>query len=109
MATIERKNLLTADLPNGVVDVQQIELPPGQGAGLHIHLGPVFGYVASGTVRFQIDGELVQILRTGSAFFEPANTRIREFANASNEEPATFIAFYHLSHPDQERITMLEQ
>ena len=74
-----------------------------------MHLGPVFGYVASGTVRFQIDGELVQILRAGSAFFEPANTRIREFANASGTEPATFIAFYHLSHPDQERITMLEQ
>jgi quercetin dioxygenase-like cupin family protein len=106
---IERKNLLTAELVNGMVDVQQIELPPGEGAGLHIHLGPVFGYVASGTVRFQIEGELVQILRAGSAFFEPPNTRICEFANASATEPATFIAFYHLSHPDQERITLLEQ
>jgi quercetin dioxygenase-like cupin family protein len=109
MTAIERKHLLTAELPSGVVEVQQIEVPPGEGAGLHIHLGPVFGYIAAGTIRFQIEGEIVQILRAGSAFFEPANTRIREFANASNTAPASFVAFYHLAHPDQERITMLEQ
>lgn len=100
---------MTADLPNGLVEVQQIDVPPGQGAGLHVHLGPVFGYIASGTIRFQIDGEIPQILHAGTAFYEPANTRIREFANASLTESATFIAYYHLSHPEQERITMLEQ
>lgn len=109
MTTIERTHLLTAELPDGVVEVQQIDVPPGQGAGLHIHLGHVFGYVAAGTIRFQIEGEIVQILRTGSAFFEPANTRIREFSNASATEPASFVAFYMLSHPHQERITMIEE
>jgi quercetin dioxygenase-like cupin family protein len=108
MTTIARRHLLTAELSDGLVEVQQIEVPPGQGAGLHIHLGPVLGYVASGTIRFQIDGEIAQILHAGSAFFEPANTRIREFSNASATEPATFIAYYHLRHRDQERITMLE-
>ena len=100
---------MTADLPDGLVEVQHIDVPPGQGAGLHIHLGPVLGYVTEGTIRYQIDGEIVQNLHAGSAFYEPANTRIREFANASATDPASFVAFYMLQSPDQERITMLEQ
>jgi quercetin dioxygenase-like cupin family protein len=104
-----RKHLLTATLADRVVEVQQIQLPPGQATGLHLHRGPVLGYIAAGTIRFQIESGPMQVLQPGDAFYEPANTRMRHFDNASATEPAIFIAFYLLADQGQELITMLEQ
>jgi quercetin dioxygenase-like cupin family protein len=104
-----RKHLLSAALADRVVEVQQIDLPAGQATGLHVHRGPVLGYIAAGTVRFQIDGQAIQTLNAGDAFYEPADTRIQHFDNASATQPATFIAFYLLADRDQELITMLKQ
>jgi len=109
---IQRKALLTAALGRGRsierVEVKQIELAPGQATGLHEHPCAVVGYVANGTITFQIAGESARRLGQGDAFFEPDNTRIAHFDNASVTEPATFIAFYLLEAKNQELIEMLE-
>ena len=56
---------------------------------------------------YQIEGESAQTLPAGSAFYEPADTVIANFGNASDSEPMTFVAFYLLDG-EQELIRMLD-
>ncbi len=106
---IEREPLLKAALSersiNGV-DVRRISFGPGQQTGRHLHPCPVVGYIVHGTAILEIEGKPEQTLPAGSAFYEPAESVIVRFDNASASEPMTFIAFY-LLNGDQELITML--
>ncbi|MFZ0497803.1 MAG: cupin domain-containing protein [Steroidobacteraceae bacterium] len=90
------------------MEIRQIELQPGQETGLHLHPIPVVGYIARGSIRFQLEGGPLQMLSAGSAFFEPADTRVLHFDNASTREPATFIAHYLLAEGDERLIEMLQ-
>jgi quercetin dioxygenase-like cupin family protein len=109
---IVRKDLLTAIIAAGKdvsrVEIKQIDFAPGQRSGSHLHPCPVVGYVARGTILFQIEGRPAESLQAGSAFFEPANVKIPHFDNASSQEPAEFVAFYLLGKDDQKLIEMLE-
>ena len=91
----------------GHVRAARIELGPQQEAGRHRHPCDVVGYVAGGTIRFQVEGEGERILHAGDAFHEPAGAPIAHFDNASAEEPATFIAFYLLPPGEDTLIEML--
>jgi hypothetical protein len=57
-------------------------MEPGQQAGRHLHPCAVVGYIVEGTA--------------GSAFYEPADTIIANFGDASDLEPMTFVALYLL-------------
>jgi quercetin dioxygenase-like cupin family protein len=109
---IVRKDLLTATIAGGKevsrVEIKQIDFQPGQRTGLHRHPIPVVGYIARGTIQFQVEGGAMQTLHAGDPFFEPANTRILHFDNPSTSEPVTFIAYYMLGKDDQKIIEMLE-
>jgi quercetin dioxygenase-like cupin family protein len=104
---VARKTLLTAALDGDPViervQVARVELAPGQAAGRHFHPCPVVGCVLSGTIRFQIVGGPKAILDPGDAFLEPANVEVPHFDNASDAEPAVFIACYLLP-PGEDRI-----
>jgi quercetin dioxygenase-like cupin family protein len=108
---IVRTRLLTAALEGhpatASVEVARIELEPGRQTGRHRHPCTVVGYVASGTIRFQVEGEPETVLRAGDAFHEPAGAPIAHFDNASDAEPATFIAFYLLPPGEERLIEML--
>jgi quercetin dioxygenase-like cupin family protein len=110
-STIERKQLLAAALNNRnvtTVDVREITLSAGQRSGRHLHPCAVVGYITKGTATYQIEGGPAQTLPAGSAFYEPANTVIADFGNASDTSTMTFVAFYLLDG-EQELITMLEK
>lgn len=108
---IIRKPLLLAIIEGEIavarVDIREITFSAHQRTSLHSHPCPVLGYIAEGAFLFQIEGEPEKLLPAGAAFFEPANTRITHFDNAT-DRPATFIAFYLLSAGDHELIEMLE-
>ena len=108
--SVQRKQLLTAVLGNRnvtSVDVREIRLEPGQQAGRHLHPCAVLGYIVEGTAIYQIEGEAAQVLPAGSAFYEPAETVIANFGNASEVESMQFVAFYLLDG-QQDLIRMLE-
>lgn len=109
---IVRKDVLTAVIDGrkdvARVEIKEIDFAPSQRTGVHRHPCPVVGYVAAGSIRFQVEGEAPRVLSAGEAFFEPAHTRIRQFDNASPREPAKFIAFYLLGADDRQLIEMLE-
>ena len=110
--TIIRKPLFTAILsqikPTRRVEIKQIDFAPNQQTGLHNHPCPVVGYIAKGTVLFQVEGEEARTLHAGDVFFEPPNKTMLHFDNASSTEPMTFIAFYLLGEDENELIHMLE-
>jgi quercetin dioxygenase-like cupin family protein len=108
--TIQRKQLLTALLGSRNVtnvDVREIQLEPGQQSERHLHPCAVVSYIVSGTATYQIEGQPVQTLPAGSAFYEPADAIIANFGNASNTATMTFVAFYLLDG-EQELIRMLK-
>lgn len=82
-------------------------MDPGQQGGRHLHPCTVMGYIVKGTAVYQIEGEPPQTLSAGSAFYEPADTIISNFGNASEVESMTFVAFYLLDG-NQELIRMLD-
>jgi quercetin dioxygenase-like cupin family protein len=106
---IERKPLMKVSMKGrnlSIVDAREITFTPGQQTGRHTHPCPVVGYIAAGTARMQIEGEAAQELPAGSAFFEPADTVIASFDNASATQPMIFVAFY-LEDGEQHMIHML--
>jgi quercetin dioxygenase-like cupin family protein len=110
--TIYRMPLFTAVLEQakkvGKVEIKEIVFQPGQRTGLHFHPCPVVGYIAEGTVAFQIEGGEEKTLRAGDAFFEPPNVKILRFDNGSDSKGTRFIAFYLLDASDDELIRMLD-
>ncbi|MDT8758764.1 cupin domain-containing protein [Sphingomonas psychrotolerans] len=86
------------------IKAARIDFRPGQKTGRHVHPVPTMGIVLGGEIRLQIEGEPVRVLKAGEAFFEPADTVVLHFENASNTHPASFAGFYLLGPDDKEII-----
>jgi quercetin dioxygenase-like cupin family protein len=99
MTDIRRTALLAHPLHDSPsrMEAYRVELPPGRPAGPHFHPGVVAGYVETGLIAFEREGQPVRELRPGDVFLEPAGETIHRFDNLSDREPAVFIAFYLLS------------
>ena len=109
--TIIRKELMRAALGTrtvSTVDVREIAFAPEQQTGRHRHACPVVGYIAEGSALMQVEGFGPLSLPTGAAFYEPANTVIARFDNASQTEPMRFIAYYLLA-ADEPLIELLPE
>jgi quercetin dioxygenase-like cupin family protein len=77
---VARKDLLAVTFASRVVDnvqAKEITLEAGQRAPLHQHPCPVIGYVAEGTIIYQIQGQPAQTLHKGDAFTNPLAPRLR--------------------------------
>jgi quercetin dioxygenase-like cupin family protein len=105
-----RAELLTAmldiDTPVSKVQIQEVTMGAGVKAPLHLHPCPTVGLVTEGTISFQIEGQPVQQLHTGDAFYEPANVRVAKFDN-DGDVPAKFVAFYLLGKDETETVRIL--
>lgn len=109
---VMRKDLLTAMLaPNKLVskvDIQEVTMAPGVKAPLHLHPCPTMGVISEGNISFQIEGQAVQHLKVGDAFYEPANVRVAKFDN-EGDVPAKFVVFYLLAEDEHETVRLLNQ
>ena len=106
---IARKELYKGNIGTqtiSTVDVREIVFQPKQMTEVHRHPCPVISYVVEGTIRFQIRGEKIQIIRAGQICYEPAGAIIEHFDNASDRAPAKFIPYY-LLNGQKELIEML--
>jgi len=106
---LTRKDLLNAIVNQkvSVVEIKEVNMTGGQEAPKHLHPCPVVGYVLSGRVLIQIEGQESEILKEGDAFYEPKNKTILHFDNASKDKPLTFVAFY-LKEQHEENIKVLK-
>ncbi len=87
------------------VEVVRVHYAPGQSTPAHSHPCPVMGYVLEGAVRMQVQAPAtsqpgpVTVYRAKDSFYEAPNGRHLVSANASQTEPATFLATFLCDHP----------
>lgn len=76
----------------------EVNYAPGEKDKPHSHPCPVIGYVAQGSIRFQVRGGPETVYKTGESFYEPPNGVHQVSANASDTEPARLIAYFTCDH-----------
>ena len=74
--------------------VIEVIYQPGASSPAHSHPCAVFGYVAEGTIRSQVNDEPERVYKVADTFYEAPNGAHRVSANASQTEPAKLIAFF---------------
>ncbi|GAB0102790.1 cupin domain-containing protein [Nocardia sp. JMUB6875] len=97
-APVSRSIVLDQALPTALavqrVEVRRITIAPGHAAGLHVHNGPVFGSIETGSAVYQIDGERPVVLRPGDVFYEPEGARVARFDG--QDSGVTFLGYFLL-------------
>lgn len=74
--------------------IVEVTYPPGGVNPAHRHPCPVIGYVLEGALRMQVKGQPERIYKPGETFFEaPSDVHVVS-ANASQEAPARFLAYF---------------
>jgi quercetin dioxygenase-like cupin family protein len=98
---------LPAPLPVSRVEVRRITITPNAAVGAHVHNGPVFGSILSGSAIYQQapDAEGV-VLHPGDVFYEPAAEQITRFDARS--EGVTFLAYFPLTEDQEATLDLLE-
>ena len=76
------------------VTLLEVTYPPGGVNAAHRHPCPVIGYVLAGAVRMQLKGQEEKVFRAGDTFFESPDDVHAVSANASQDEPARFLAYF---------------
>ena len=84
------------------VEVRRITIAPGHAAGLHVHNGPVFGSIETGSVVYQIEGARASVLVAGDVFYEPKGARIARFD--ARGEGVTFLGYFLLDDGENAEI-----
>src|SRR6185437_9386072 len=93
---ITAKQLMARDLigaPGKQAVLSVIEVPAGASSAPHKHEAQVFVYVVSGHLIMQVAGGPRLTLGPGQTFYENPTDIHTVSANASNTEPAQFLAF----------------
>lgn len=106
---VSRVVVMDAELPAprsvGHVEVRRITMAPDVAAGAHVHNGPVFGHILTGSVTFQVEDRPPVILTAGDVFYEPSEVRITRFdAQADGVE---FLGYFPLAPGEQATMTQL--
>ncbi len=78
--------------------VVEVVYGPGNSSPAHSHPCPVIGYVIEGALRMQVKGEPEALYKAGESFYEAPNGVHLVSANASDREPAKFVAFFVCDH-----------
>jgi len=109
---VMRRELLTAIIDGGKsvtkVQIQEVTMNGGIDIPLHLHPCPTVGVVTEGKIAFEIEGEPIQYLKVGDAFYEPAHVRVAKFNNDA-DTPAKFVVFYLLGENEKDTLRILEK
>jgi quercetin dioxygenase-like cupin family protein len=98
------------DLPNvpgkSLIAVE-VDYAPGGMSPPHRHAGSAFiyGYVVSGRIRSQVEGEPAHVFKAGESFFEVPGAHHLASGNASDTEPAKLLAVFVVDSDDKQLTT----
>ena len=74
--------------------IVEVSYEPGGANTAHRHPCPVIGYMLEGSMRMQVKGQPERIYKPGDTFFEsPTDVHVVS-ANASQDKPARFLAYF---------------
>ncbi|MGW7681221.1 cupin domain-containing protein [Kribbella sp. NPDC054772] len=97
---------LPEPLPVQRVEARRITIAPNTALGAHVHNGPVFGNIVSGSALYQQDADdEPQVLHPGDVFYEPAIDRISRFD--TEDEGVTFLAYFPLTAGQEATLDLL--
>jgi quercetin dioxygenase-like cupin family protein len=84
------------NIPGKSLVAVEVTYPPGATSQPHTHAksGFIFGYILSGTIVHQLEGEPERTLTAGQTFFENPGAHHIVGRNASKTEAAKFIAVF---------------
>lgn len=71
-----------------------VDYAPGGSDPIHRHNASVFVYVLKGSITMQVKGDAPVTLKEGQSFFEGPDEVHLVGRNASQTEPARFLAFF---------------
>jgi quercetin dioxygenase-like cupin family protein len=84
--------------PGGRVNAIRVDYTPGGYTdGTHRHPAGAYVYVIEGSVLFGLDDHEPFVLHAGESFYEPPGALHSVSRNASDDRPASLIAFFVLS------------
>lgn len=72
----------------------EVTYEPGGANTAHQHPCPVIGYVLEGSLRMQVKGQAERVYGVGDTFFESPTDVHLVSANASQDKPARFLAYF---------------
>jgi quercetin dioxygenase-like cupin family protein len=77
----------------------EVTYEPGGANPAHRHPCPVVGYVLEGHLRMQVSGQPERVYGPGDTFYEsPTDTHLVS-RNASEDQPARFLAYFVCDRP----------
>lgn len=89
------------------VSIVRLDFKAGQTTGRHMHPVPVIGYVLEGDFVVKFENEPEKHYTAGQSIYEPANTVVERYDNASDAKPAVVIASYLAGQGQTELIKLL--
>jgi quercetin dioxygenase-like cupin family protein len=99
---VDPQSMMTAFIDHGKyvdkVDMRRINLAAGEKIPPHVHSVPMAGYVVSGKIYLEVEGEKGQTLSAGDGFFVQADVRVNHFDAVDG--PAQAVAAYLLGNQD---------
>jgi quercetin dioxygenase-like cupin family protein len=88
-----------------VVQAIRVDYEPGGFTrGTHRHPAGAYGYVIDGSVMVGIDDREPVVLKAGESFYEPPRALHSVSRNASQERPASLIAFFVLGPGERQTV-----
>lgn len=84
-----------------------VDYAPGGASPSHKHARSafIFGYVVSGSIETQVQGEPLRIVRAGESFYELPGAHHVVSRNASSTEPAKLLAVFVVDTKDHALVT----
>jgi quercetin dioxygenase-like cupin family protein len=79
-----------------VVNAVRVDYEPGGFSPPHRHPAGAYVYVIDGSVMFGVDHHAPVVLKAGDSFYEPPGALHTVSRNASQELPASLLAFFVL-------------
>jgi quercetin dioxygenase-like cupin family protein len=76
------------------VTLVEVTYPPSGANPAHRHPCPVIGYVLEGALRMHVKGQRERTFKPGETFFESPSDVHLVSANASQDAPARFLAYF---------------
>jgi quercetin dioxygenase-like cupin family protein len=91
------------NIPGKSLTAVEVIYPPGGSSMAHRHAASAFiyGYVVSGAIRSQVEGEPMRVYKAGESFFELPGAHHLAGGNASKTEPAKLLAVFVVDTADK--------
>jgi quercetin dioxygenase-like cupin family protein len=76
----------------------EVTYGPGASSAPHSHPCPVIVYVVAGALRARVQGQPESVYHAGESFYEAPNGVHEVSGNASQTQPAKFVAYFVCDH-----------